>query len=79
MTPYQKSMSNLLLFFTLSFVLMHLVCFSSVYADKYYVAPQGDDNNEGTIEKPFATIEMGIYRSIPGDTVYLREGRYELS
>ena len=52
---------------------------------KFYVAPDGDDKNDGTIDKPFATP----YRAIKavnalkskrgGVTVYFRAGMYSLS
>lgn len=50
---------------------------------EFYVAPDGDDKNDGTIEHPFATIEAArdAVREIPKTsavTVYLREGDYYL-
>ena len=52
---------------------------------KFYVAPNGDDKNPGTIDEPFATP----YRAVKavnnlkskrgGVTVYFREGMYSLS
>ena len=51
----------------------------------YYVAPTGSDDNPGTLEKPFATIEKAkaaVRADLPnaqGDiTVYLRGGMYQL-
>ena len=51
---------------------------------KIYVSPQGNDANNGTIEKPFQTIERAKMevRKIKGDksvTVFLRGGTYTLS
>lgn len=43
----------------------------------YYVAPYGDDENLGTFESPFGTIQHAVYTAeVPGDTVYVRGGTY---
>jgi len=42
----------------------------------YYVAPDGSDTNDGSINSPWATIQYAIKNSGPGDTVYLRDGTY---
>ncbi len=43
----------------------------------YYVATDGDDNNLGTLEFPFGTIQHAAYvAEMPGDTVYVRGGTY---
>ena len=42
----------------------------------YYVAPWGDDENPGTFEKPFRTIQKAVSVMKPGDTCYIRGGRY---
>ncbi len=54
--------------------------------DRFYVAPAGDDNNPGTLERPFRTLERArdeirsLKRTgkLPGGgvTVFLREGRH---
>ncbi len=41
-----------------------------------YVAVNGDNKNPGTIDKPFATWQMGFLSANPGDTIYIRGGRY---
>lgn len=45
----------------------------------YYVAPNGDDANPGSIERPFATIQHGASRLEAGDVLYVRGGRYHES
>ncbi len=48
----------------------------------YYVSPQGQDRNSGTLELPFKTIEKARQqaRRTEGDVViYLREGIYRLN
>lgn len=51
----------------------------------YYVAPDGDDNNPGTLDKPFKTIQKArdavrtVNASMTSDiVVYLRGGTYQL-
>ena len=52
---------------------------TSIHAANYYVSPNGNDNNSGSISSPWRTIqyaaspESGV---IGGDTVYIREGTY---
>ncbi len=45
-------------------------------AANYYVAPAGDDAHAGTIAAPFATVQRAQEAVAPGDTVFLRGGRY---
>lgn len=49
---------------------------STIHAKQWFVATDGDDSNEGTIEKPFATLQKGHDVASAGDTVYLRGGTY---
>lgn len=42
----------------------------------YYVATNGNDNNPGTIEKPFATLMKAQKAANAGDTVFIRGGVY---
>ena len=42
----------------------------------YYVAKNGDDSNEGTLESPFATINKAAQIMVAGDTCIVREGIY---
>ncbi len=44
----------------------------------FYVAPDGDDANPGTIDEPWATLEHGTDQSLPGDVFVLRGGVYYL-
>lgn len=41
-----------------------------------YVAENGNDENEGTIESPFKTINAALDNAGAGTTVYVREGTY---
>ncbi len=43
---------------------------------KIYVSVQGNDNNNGTIDSPWRTIQKGIGVLKAGDTLFVREGVY---
>ncbi|MCP4706373.1 MAG: DUF1565 domain-containing protein, partial [candidate division Zixibacteria bacterium] len=42
----------------------------------WYVAKDGDNNNDGSLEYPFATFREAIENAISGDTIYVLEGTY---
>jgi parallel beta-helix repeat protein len=42
----------------------------------YYVSASGNDNNPGTIESPFKTIQKAVDLATAGTTIYVREGTY---
>jgi hypothetical protein len=44
----------------------------------YFVGTNGNDNNEGTITAPFASLTKAENVIIAGDTVYIRGGRYKV-
>lgn len=52
---------------------------ASAQAASYWVAPDGNDHAAGSLEQPFASIHRAQKAVQPGDTVYLRGGRYELT
>lgn len=43
---------------------------------EYIVSPSGDDNNPGTLNLPFRTINQGIGKLVAGDILSLRQGTY---
>lgn len=47
-------------------------------ATTYYVSPTGSDSNPGTKDLPFATVQQGIGAADDGDTVFIRNGTYDL-
>lgn len=58
-----------------------LACASSTWAATslaatYFVAVDGNDANQGTLDRPFATIARGQQAASPGDTVQLRGGTF---
>ena len=52
---------------------------SSVSATDFYVSNQGDDNNPGTLDSPFLSIQKAADTMIPGDICYIRQGNYHES
>jgi parallel beta-helix repeat protein len=44
----------------------------------YYVSPQGNDRNNGSMSAPWATIEHAFAKTRPGDTILLRAGIHEV-
>jgi len=52
-------------------------CREPIYSGPvWYVSPEGDDNNDGSEEFPFATIQKGIDVAIDDDTVLVLPGIY---
>lgn len=47
-----------------------------IYSDVYYVSTDGNDNNLGTIDSPWATWQKAFAMADFGDTVYIRGGVY---
>lgn len=45
-------------------------------ANCLFVSPDGNDQNEGTKEKPFRTLKQAAKKAVPGTTVMIREGTY---
>ncbi len=45
----------------------------------YVVARDGNDNNTGTVQKPFQTLAKAIGAAMPGDTIYIRNGTHTLT
>ncbi|HUU27699.1 MAG TPA: right-handed parallel beta-helix repeat-containing protein [archaeon] len=43
---------------------------------EYYVDPAGDDRSDGTVKKPFRTIQKAADLSGPGDVVWVMPGLY---
>lgn len=45
----------------------------------FFVSPDGDDNNDGSIESPFETIGKAVEEVQAGDTIFLRGGTHTYS
>ncbi len=48
----------------------------SAMASVYYVAPNGNDANAGSKDKPFASLNKANTKVVAGDTVWVRGGTY---
>ncbi len=48
-------------------------------ASTYYIANNGSDSNAGTLAKPFASFSAATLKMVPGDTLYVRGGLYNLT
>lgn len=65
---------------TISAMLLAFVLFcDSPRAAEFFVAPDGRDDNSGTIDAPFASIMRAQQEVAPGDTVWVRGGEYRVS
>lgn len=42
----------------------------------FYVAPDGDDDGDGSIDSPYGTFQAAITQAGPGDYIYARGGTY---
>lgn len=47
-----------------------------VQGREYHVSVKGDDNNTGTAEAPFRTINRAVYYAWPGDVITVHAGTY---
>ena len=66
-----KSWYSLLLIFTA------LVCLSQqAVANTYYVAINGNNNNPGTANAPWRTLQYAVDAIAPGDTILVKAGTY---
>ncbi|MDR0573085.1 MAG: DUF4990 domain-containing protein [Tannerella sp.] len=63
-------------FFMLAGICICCVLSTDLKATTFYVAPNGDDNNSGSKDQPFATVQRAQNAVEPGDTVYIRGGVY---
>lgn len=55
------------------------VAVSSASAKSIYVATNGNDGNSGTITSPVASLRRAYDLAAPGDSIYLRGGRYTVT
>lgn len=49
---------------------------NNLSAATWYVAPNGNDNNPGSLSAPFKTLPTAIEAASPGDVIELRNGSY---
>src|SRR4051812_16618018 len=59
-------------------VILSVMWLGSVTATEFFVATDGNDTNAGTKASPFATIQSAQTAASPGDTVFIRGGKYAM-
>ena len=59
----------------LSFVFFIVVSLPSL-AKEYHVSKNGNDQNDGSLKKPFLTIGKAVEYAYPGDVITVHEGTY---
>ncbi len=59
--------------------LMLVMTASHLVAAEFFVSPTGHDDANGSMEKPFATVQRAQKVVAPGDTVFIRGGKYLMS
>ncbi|WP_194775439.1 right-handed parallel beta-helix repeat-containing protein [Pararhodonellum marinum] len=69
MKNFQKA-----IFFSVIIILLS----SPLDAKSWYVSKSGHDQNRGSLEAPFGSLEKGLRMAVPGDSVIVRQGKYEL-
>jgi hypothetical protein len=63
-------MRNVIVFICLFFI------YNDGFSIDYYVSKEGKDTSPGTLQKPFLTIQKAVNLLKPGDSCFIREGRY---
>jgi hypothetical protein len=61
------------------FLALYQLILINLLSAQIYIAPDGDDANPGTIEQPFGTFPKAISGAMPGDTIYVRGGTYDIT
>jgi hypothetical protein len=51
---------------------------TEIFSSIYYVDTKGNDSNLGTLDSPYASLRKANERVVPGDTVYIRGGTYNI-
>lgn len=76
--PFVKCYDTRSFCFYIVFFMLFFSMNSYVISETYYVSPDGDDAGPGTIERPLASLKKGSEKATPGDTVYIRGGKYAM-
>jgi hypothetical protein len=80
-------MNQVVLFKSIFFILIILLSFNIAFSADFYVAPAGNDSNQGSREKPFATLGQSVlaaenfFRENTSEncTIWLTDGLYSLT
>jgi len=65
------------MFFKIVFISLIMLLFSNIYAATYYVAPNGNNSNPGSLNSPWETISKAANTLVANDTVLIRAGTYQ--
>jgi parallel beta-helix repeat protein len=57
-------------------ILLLIAIFGRLAASEWYVAPNGDDAQVGSLDAPYRTLQKAVNDAEAGDTVFLRAGEY---
>ena len=60
-------------------ILLLFATSSMVWADDFHVSTKGDDSADGSVGRPWKTIQFAIDKASAGDTVHIHEGTYRES
>lgn len=82
----KNSNTNMIKLSQNSYLIMHKIIlafffliFTATYSKEVYVAKDGSNNNIGSKEKPFATIQYAVHKLNSGDICYIKKGTYHES
>lgn len=64
--------------FRLGLLSCALVLHAPALGAEFFVVPDGSDQNPGTIDRPFASVQRAQQSAAPGDTVFVRGGTYAI-
>jgi hypothetical protein len=58
-------------------ILLSFILCNCLYAQKsYFISPSGNNLNDGSFGKPWQTVNYGLGKIFPGDTLQILEGTY---
>lgn len=69
---------KLLSFRFIGLLLIMIPCLTTKAQHTYYVATDGSNQNTGSYQNPLADINKAVSLAIPGDTIFLRGGVYNM-
>ena len=74
----QMSVEKCLWLVFLTVVLLFFIqgSIGSACAEEFYVSPRGNDAQPGTEGQPWRTLQHAVNAAQPGDTIFLKAGRY---
>jgi len=58
----------------LTLLIFQLIFIEISQATDYYLAPDGNSANPGTLASPFSSFQQAINHAQPGDNIYVRGG-----